>query len=692
MREDYQVFLIWAIGCFFFQSVAYAVTIPREDVVSITKQARDELSRTMRSDKSFSYPPYLGSNYIAQYYVMLHWLGGSELAAKSALNTTTLTSVLFSQQLADGSWQAVPDHNLPHGELDTTIFNYWALKAMGQDIRNGRMTAAREFIRGQGGLAKAKTMTRFWLSLFGNLDWDSISYVPLFVFQPGWIGDLVDIQDRVSQWVYPHLLPMAYLRATRLVKKMPERFLLHELVVGLYTDSNGALTPSPTSIFKKNWLNPYDKALKNANVAAVSTAELRAIVDRSFRLQGAQGSFGAYTVSSLFTWAILQDFALRDPSYAKRITPACEGVFAFIENLYFNTGPSAYMGVLDNGDYWDTILSGIALSETGIAAAALAPTASYLSSKVVPITKVKAEGGVVTGDGSVGAPAMVGIPYGSDFEYAPDVDDTAELVLFWTRLLRAGHAADVQANLNASLRWMEAMQNDNGGFGAFNKNREGWWLVKEIAAQFADSAELFDPSTVDVTAHVMEAFAANDMTVANSNLQRRAVAFLRTQQQRNGMYPGRWGIGYVYGTGSAVAGLRRAGIPSSDAAVSRAVTWLLSVQNKDGGWGETSKSYLDASLAGKGLSTPSQTAWALLGLLEVRDDPAFPQADRTRVAQAVDAGIGHLVSSFKKQGTFVDPYAVGTGHPGIIYMQYPVYAKTWTLMALARYLDRTPAL
>nr|BAL49999.1 squalene-tetrahymanol cyclase [Paratrimastix pyriformis] len=681
MRHGFPVFAFLSL-CLALNVVA--TTVPRDEIIDVVNQATATLLAHKRADDSYSYPPYLGSNYISQYYIMLQWLNASQWF-QTELNESRLAEVLFDQQLADGSWQAVTDLNLPTGEVDTTIFNYWALKAMGYPITHARLTAARSYILAKGGLLKATTMTRFWLALFGNVAWETVSYVPLFVFQPDWIGDIVDVQDRVSQWVYPHLLPMAYLRATRLVRPMPERFLLHELLLSAKIDANGVLPPTPKTRFNvrlpRARQNYYENALYDGNLKDVSTKELQALVDRMFKVQRPAGSFGAYTVSTLFTVVCLQDFAHRDASYAARIEAATRGAFPFIEGLYLKSGPSAYLGVLDYGDYWDSMLAGLALMDVAADPNRVLPTANYLASKLVTLK------GPMSGANE----GLLGIPYGLDFEYAPDVDDTAEVAILYSRLLAANATgAQPLAPLRQGLLgWLQAMQNDDGGWGAFNRNRQGWWLVKEVAAQFADSAELFDPSTVDVTAHIMEAFASVGQTAANSKSVQRAVAYLRTQQQKNGMYPGRWGIGYVYGTGAALVGLRKAEVPSADPACLRAAQWLLDVQNHDGGWGETSYSYKDPARAGKGLSTVSQTAWALLGLLELRDDAALPADVHGPLAAAIERGVGYLVADFRAQGGFNDRSAVGTGHPGIIYMQYPVYAQTWPLMLLGRYLARS---
>jgi squalene-hopene/tetraprenyl-beta-curcumene cyclase len=220
------------------------------------------------------------------------------------------------------------------------------------------------------------------------------------------------------------------------------------------------------------------------------------------------------------------------------------------------------------------------------------------------------------------------------------------------------------------------MQNRDGGWAAFSKNNNGNFLLRKFAKKFEDSADLFDESSADVTGHVLEALGIVGLTVENSKAVRRAVKYL-IKTSENGIWKGRWGVNYIYGTSAVVVGLLKVGIRTDDPLIKNAMTWIKSKQNKDGGWGETTASDKNPNLAGIGMSTPSQTSWALLALLG---------ANREHFS-SVRKGIEYLSKSYKEGTGWTDPSAVGTGHPSLLYMVYPSYPKAFPIMAIARYLE-----
>lgn len=268
--------------------------------------------------------------------------------------------------------------------------------------------------------------------------------------------------------------------------------------------------------------------------------------------------------------------------------------------------------------------------------------------------------------------------FSSDFEYAPDLDDTAESILFWNKF-----GGVFQDHISSGVQWLLHMQNDDGGCGAFDKNRNGsgliGWLIELLASQFAGSAEIFDPSSVDVTAHVLESFGAIGINVTHPGVQK-AVAYIKGQQRKNAYFIGRWAINAVYCTGATLVGLARVGYNLKEQWIANSVTWLAGRQNADGGFGESFESYNDESWIGRGVSTPTQTAWAIFGLLEAE------RQGHTIATPAIERAIVYLVESFRKEGgKFLDRSIVGTGHPGIVRMHYPSYAMSFPLAAIARY-------
>jgi squalene-hopene/tetraprenyl-beta-curcumene cyclase len=216
------------------------------------------------------------------------------------------------------------------------------------------------------------------------------------------------------------------------------------------------------------------------------------------------------------------------------------------------------------------------------------------------------------------------------------------------------------------------MQSRDGGWGAFDADNTKRLVTK---LPFCDFGEVIDPPSADVTAHTVEALCAEGL--GGSRAVRRGVAWLLREQEPDGSWFGRWGANYVYGTGAAVPALLAAGVLPGKPAIRRAVTWLIEHQNPDGGWGEDLRSYTDRSWAGRGESTASQTAWALLALLAVGDADARSSAER---------GIEWLAATQRPDGTWDEPQFTGTGFPGDFYINYHLYRLVFPVSALGRYL------
>jgi len=278
-------------------------------------------------------------------------------------------------------------------------------------------------------------------------------------------------------------------------------------------------------------------------------------------------------------------------------------------------------------------------------------------------------------------------PSGWCFEYAnrfyPDVDDTAMVVIAlatWREAsaaagaagpaARARHAA-VAAAIDRARAWLEAMQNRDGGWGAFDRDNDCELLCK---VPFADHNAMIDPSSPDLAGRVLEAFGRIGLRSGHPAVDR-AVAYLHASQEHDGSWYGRWGVNYVYGTWQAIEGLRAVGIPAADAVVARAADWLASHQRPCGGWGESPDSYADPTLAGVGEPTPSQTAWAVAGLVAAgRHD-----------SRAAKRGAAWLVDRQTPGGDWEEENFTGTGFPKVFYLRYHWYRVYFPLMALARY-------
>ncbi len=583
------------------------------------ERAGASLLAQRQDGQSWSMPAYLGTHNVSEYFVMQRWLR----IENSRLKPDVLRSVLIDTQQSDGSWQAVYDGSFDGGDLGATILNYWALKVMGEDTEGRVLSRARQFILSQGGVDAAPVMVKVFLALTDNYSWATLPRIPYLLFMP-----LSPVKaDQFAQWVGPHLKPIAYLRQVRAARQLGPEYDLREL---------HSAPPSPfenTSSYQ-----PVEEA------PADHQRHVKDLLDDQQPL----GSWGGYTTATLLSLAAIQDHAARWPLSATDTSAARAKALSFVEGLYFDSGKSAYMGVTSDGLFRDTALASNALLDAGTPAVELEPTMRFLASNQQE-------------DGAFAV--------GRDLWYKPGVDDTAAHVLALSRY------PQYKEQSRRAVQWLVSMQNQDGGFASFDRNNVGNFMLTFFAGEFGDSEDLFDESSPDVTGHVLEALARSGLSRSNSAVIQRAISYLRGAQRPDGSFEGRWGVNTIYGTAAAVVGLVRVGLPVDDGMVSKAIGYLASKQNDDGGFGESFRSYVEPQLAGKGISTPTQTAWALLGLLEHRD----------RFPAVVDKAVAYLLIRHEKDGRWVDRSAVGTGRPGIVPMHNPLYASIFPLQALARY-------
>lgn len=262
-------------------------------------------------------------------------------------------------------------------------------------------------------------------------------------------------------------------------------------------------------------------------------------------------------------------------------------------------------------------------------------------------------------------------PFGFDFFDYPDCDQTSE------SLIALKHMKARPEVLRRTAHWLLGMQNKDGGWGAFDKDNNENFVLGHFVRAFSDSADLFDESSADVTAHVLESLGEVGLTIRNSQAIRRGVAYLKKSQNKEGLWQGRWGINAIYGTGQALTALMKVGVSKREVFIQKAILKLMRHQNADGGFGESPMSYKDDAYVLRGVSTPTQTAWFLSALV------ATGHGDSKKASRAVQ----YLLEKFDDSTGWRDGSVVGTGHPGVLMIQYPSYAHAFSLMALADYLN-----
>jgi squalene-hopene/tetraprenyl-beta-curcumene cyclase len=594
------------------------------------------------------------------------------LGIRRADETERSAAWIRSQQRADGTW--ANSHGGP-GELSTTIEAYWALRLAGDDPREEHMLAAAEFVREQGGIERARVFTHVWLALFDLWSWEQVPALPPeIVLLPRWVA--LNIYD-FACWARQTIVALTLVMAHRPRHELP--FDLAEL------HGSEPWRPALPTSARARWLARLDRVLRiyeRRPVRALRRLAMGRAERWIVRRQEADGSWGGIQPPWVYSLMALRlgGYALEHPVMARGI----EGLDRFMveesgDPPQINCpptpappGPSRRLEACQS-PVWDTALSILALRDAGLGEdhPALVRAARWLIGEEV----------TVTGDWRAARPSLK--PGGWAFEFAnvnyPDVDDTAEVVLALRRV-RMPSGEDrwrVRGAIERGARWTEGMQSAGGAWGAFDADNTRS-LVRELP--FLDFGEVIDEPSADVTAHALEMLAA--LGRGGERPAREAVRWLIDQQEPGGSWFGRWGVNHVYGTGAVLPALIAAGVAPTRPCVRRAVRWLCEHQNEDGGWGEDPRSYDSPEWIGRGPSTASQTAWALLAL----------HAAGEHRGEAAARGVGWLVDTQREDGGWDEPQYTGTGFPCDYYINYHLYRLVFPVMALGRCLVDPPSL
>jgi len=568
------------------------------------------------------------------------------LGIRRAEETAATAAWIRSRQAPDGGWAIY--HGGPPN-LSTTVEAYTALRLAGDPADAEHMRRAGALVREQGGLEGSRVFTRIWLALFGQWSWRELPALPPeVILLPPWFP--LNIYD-FACWARQTIVPLMVVAAHRPARPLP--FALPELRTGQRRPGGPGLG---------SWAGRFhalDRALH-----LYERRPLRPLRERALRLcaewilhrQEADGCWGGIQppwVYSLMALHLL-GYPLDHPSM-KRGLEGLDG-FTVVEDGMRRLEAC-------QSPVWDTALAAVALRDAAVSPdhPALVRSARWLLGEEIR----------VVGDWAVRRPGLA--PGAWAFEFAndhyPDIDDTAEVVL----ALRAAREPGVDAAVQRAVDWTLGMQCRDGGWAAFDADNTRA-LCGELP--FCDFGEVIDPPSADVTAHVIEMLA--DEGLAGDPRCRAACDWLLRAQERDGSWFGRWGANYVYGTGAAVPALVRAGLAATHPALRAAVRWLVQRQNADGGWGEDLRSYQDPVWRGRGDSTASQTAWALLALLA-----AEPRCE------AVERGVAWLARTQRPDGSWDEPQFTGTGFPGDFYIRYHLYRQVFPTMALGRYVRRS---
>jgi squalene-hopene/tetraprenyl-beta-curcumene cyclase len=592
----------------------------------------------------------------AQYVMFMHFMGRVD-----AERQRRVAAHLLATQLPDGGWSLYPD---AEGHLSNTIEAYFALKLAGVPPAHAALEKARAFVLARGGLAKAGVFTRIFLAYFGQFPWDGVPAMPVeLMLLPRWSP--INIYE-MSSWARGTVVPLTVLLALRpSIAIAPEQGVA-ELWLRAPVRDDYAFAADPRPLTWRNFFLALDRVLKAVGRSPVKPLRRRAlatagrwILDHQDR-NGGWGGIQPAMVNSVM--------ALRVLGYGDDHPAVQKGIQA-IEDFMIEEGGQLFFQPCVSPT-WDTALAAKAMLESGMPPddPALVRAGEWLLDNQI----------FERGDWQIKNPHLE--PGGWAFEFAndwyPDTDDTAVILMVLQRIALPDARRQARA-IRRGLNWTLGMQSRCGGWGAFDTDNTRQ-LFNRIP--FADMEAMLDEPTADLTGRHLELMGEYGYDL-EMRPARRALEFVRRTQEVGGSWWGRWGVNHIYGTWSVLAGLRAIGEDLERPYVRRAVRWLKEHQNPDGGWGETCDSYGDATLAGTGPSTPSQTAWAILGLLAGEDE----------ISPELVRGITHLATTQRPDGTWDERHFTGTGFPRHFYLRYYMYRNYFPLMALGRFRARAAA-
>ena len=579
------------------------------------------------------------------------------LGIRGAAETEAAARWIRSRQREDGSWATF--HGGP-GDLSTTVEAYLALRLAGDPAESAHLQAAARFARGQGGLERARVFTRIWLALFGLWSWDELPELPPeLIFLPAWFP--LNVYDW-GCWARQTVVPLTIVSAHRPVRSIPG-VALDELRTG----APPARVRGPFGLLDRA-LHGY----RRHAVRPLRRAAMRRAAEWIVARQEADGSWGG--IQPPWVYSLIALHLLGYPLDHPVLRAGVAGLDGFTVLADSEDGPVRRLEACQS-PVWDTALALTALLDSAPAAAAVAGATEPAHPALLRAADWLAGEEIrAPGDWAVRRPDLD--PGGWAFEFAndgyPDTDDTAEVVLALRRV-RGGDQAARQAAADRGVAWTVGMQSRDGGWAAFDADNTRR-LVGRLP--FCDFGAVIDPPSADVTAHVVEMLAAEPALAGDASVAlRRGVDWLLRHQEADGSWFGRWGANHVYGTGAAVPALAAAGLRPEHPAIRRAVGWLAAHQNEDGGWGEDLRSYRDPAWIGRGDSTASQTAWALLALVAAGEANGRPAR----------RGVDYLVRAQTADGTWDEPQFTGTGFPGDFYINYHLYRLVFPLSALGRW-------
>ena len=562
---------------------------------------------------------------------------------------------LRSQQREHGGWELYYGDG---GDLSTSVEAYMALRLLGVSALDPALVKAKKFIVQQGGISKTRIFTKMHLAIIGCYDWRGLPSIP------PWIMLLPDESPftiyEMSSWARGSTVPLLIVFDRQPVFNLDTPINLDEL----YTEGiENVVYELPRN---NDWTDIFlavDSAFKFArdlNLVPLREEGLAAAEKWVLERQEATGDWGGIIPAMLNSLLSLRTlgYDVNDP-VVRRGLSAIDN-FAIEEDNSYRIQPCV-------SPVWDTAWCLRALIESGIEPSHpdIVKAGEWLLDKQI----------LDYGDWAVKNKGVTpgGWAFEFDNRFYPDLDDSAVVVMALSQT-KLPNEANKNKAIDRCVNWMASMQCKPGGWAAFDLDNDQDWIN---LIPYGDLKAMIDPNTADVTARVLEMLGEGNLSMDDARVQK-AIAYLIDEQEADGSWFGRWGVNYIYGTSGVLSALAAIAPTGCYSQIQRGAAWLVSCQNPDGGWGETCASYNDSTLKGTGVSTASQTAWAIIGILAAIDSTKFPGK------KAVTRGVEYLIYTQKNDGTWDEDYFTGTGFPCHFYLKYHLYQQYFPLQALAR--------
>jgi squalene-hopene/tetraprenyl-beta-curcumene cyclase len=623
-----------------------------------------------------------GDSILQSEYLLMKWILRQEreplVDGRPGTTLRKIVEQLRSQQRPDGGWGQFPGSGI---DISGSVKGYFCLKLAGDSPDAPHMKRAREVILRMGGAERCNSFTNFYLACLGQISWNAVpSIPPEMVWMPRWFYFHL---DKMSAWSRTMLLPLAIVTVLRPTRQLDAQQGIDELFVSQQARHRLKMRRDVPA-FWRAFFGSVDWIMKRVH-DVFGTRWRRRAIEQAFNWSATRmgqempaptSGLGAIFPPMVYIQVVMQALGMsRGEPMVKRAERELDE-FMIEEGNRIRLQPCF-------SPVWDTGIALYALADCGLDATnPMAEAAGdWLRSKEVRHR----------GDWAVNvAPGTE--PGGWFFEYAnawyPDVDDTAMVAM---SLRRIGGPANIAA-AERGVRWILSMQNDDGGWAAFDKTKDR--PIYEFVP-FADHNAIQDPSCPDITGRVLECLSWHGLSLDHPAI-RRAVQYIETKQEREGCFFGRWGVNYIYGTWQAVIGPIRCGVRRDASWIKRAGAWVKSVQKADGSFGESANSYENPSLKGQGPSTASQTAWAAMILQEIygANDPDLQRAvewlARTQLTPA-DAADPLKNPDGDPAGSWCETEFTGTGFPKVFYLRYHMYRLYFPLMAMGRFVQARAA-